>query len=81
MKIELLGDNCRKCQLLKNNIELVLKNFNKSVDFQFNSEPKRFAEYGLLSLPGLAIDGEIESAGSLLSVKEITTIVKTRLRI
>ncbi len=81
MKIELLGDNCRKCQLLKNNIEMVLRNFNKNVDFQFNTEPKRFAEYGLLSLPGLAIDGEIESAGSLLSVKEITTIVKTRLRI
>jgi len=78
MRIELLGDNCKKCQLFKNNIEMVLKRTNKNMEFQFISEPKKFAEYGLLSLPGLAIDGEIKSTGSLLSFKEIKTIMKTK---
>jgi hypothetical protein len=77
MKIELLGDNCRKCRLLRNNIELALSGCSASVEFQCVDEPKRFAEYGLLSLPGLAINGRILAEGKLLSSSAIVRMVET----
>lgn len=75
MRIELLGDNCRACQRLKGNIELALQSFTTKPSLQFVNEPERFAEYGLMSLPALAVDGEIKAAGQMLSIKEIMEVL------
>lgn len=77
MTIELLGDNCRRCQRLRDNIELALKSCKKQTSFQQIEEPQKFAEYGLLSLPGLAINGQVITAGQLLSTQEILDLLDT----
>jgi hypothetical protein len=33
-------------------------------------------DYGVMSTPGLVIDGEVKSTGKLLSVNEIVEIIK-----
>lgn len=71
MIIELLGDNCHRCGLLEKNINRALKNSKTEVKFQKVGELGQIAEYGLLSLPGLAVNGRIMSAGKLLSEKAI----------
>jgi hypothetical protein len=75
MTIELLGDNCRKCRLLKSNIEVALQGVGTNIDVREIEEPEKFAEYGLLSLPGLAVDGVVKAEGRLLSIKEITDLL------
>jgi hypothetical protein len=75
MKIELLGDDCRKCRLMKSNILQALRNGGEKVEFQHVCEPGKFAEYGLLSLPGFAIDGELKAEGRLLSVETILRMI------
>lgn len=75
MKVELLGDNCRKCQLLKRNVELAIRGCSATIDLQSVCEPQRFADYGLLSLPALAIDGRLKAAGKLLSKRDILSLL------
>ncbi len=76
MRIEILGDNCRTCQRLKSNIESALQGRDTRIELLNICEPQRFAEYGLLSLPGLLIDGELKSAGRLLSQQEVLSLLK-----
>lgn len=71
MTIELLGDNCRRCRLLQGNIERALQGCRTKSCLRLVEDPQRFAEYGLLSLPGLVIDGKVVAEGRLPSVEEI----------
>ena len=75
MRIELLGDNCRTCRRLKINIERALQGVSANVELQDICDPQRFVEYGLLSLPGLAVDGKLKSEGQLLSTLEILSLL------
>ena len=76
MKIELLGDNCRKCHLLRDNIALALQGLGDSSTIEDIDDPARFAEYGLLSLPALAVNGRVRAEGQLLTVEEVAAILK-----
>ena len=76
MKIELLGDNCRKCHLLRENINLALQGLGEPSTIEDIEDPGRFAEYGLLSLPALAVNGLVRAEGQLLTVEEIAAILK-----
>lgn len=71
MTIELLGDNCRRCQRLQENIKLALKGYTQNHTFTQVGDPERFVDYSLFSLPALAIDGEVKAAGQILSVQDI----------
>jgi len=71
MRIELYGDNCRKCRLLEKNIRLAIEGYDNKATLQCVDDPRTFAQCGLLSLPGLAVNGEIKKVGKLMSVKEI----------
>jgi hypothetical protein len=78
MLIQLLGDNCKTCSTLKNNIELALQREKSLVEFSQVSDPKVFASYGIMSLPGIAIDGKLRSEGRLLSVEEVIAIISAK---
>ncbi|MBW2502951.1 MAG: thioredoxin family protein [Deltaproteobacteria bacterium] len=71
MKIEILGDNCKRCQRLHDNVRLALTGSNHLTNVQQIEDPQRFCDYQTLSLPGIAIDGQIMAAGRLLSVPEL----------
>jgi len=76
MTIELLADNCKKCQLMKRNIEQALHNFHPNVKLHIREEPKAFVDYGLFALPGFAINGRVKSEGKLLSPPKILSLLK-----
>jgi len=71
MRIELLGDNCSRCRRLQENIERVLQGGRIASRLERVEEPRRFAEYGLLALPAIAVDGRVLSAGSLPNSREL----------
>lgn len=75
MKIELLGDNCRTCRMQHHNITLALQEMAVQVEYRKIDDPQRFAEYGLMSLPGLVINGQLRSVGKLLTTGEIMAIL------
>ena len=54
---------------------MALQGVVANIEVQEIGEPEKFAEYGLLSLPGLAVDGVVKSEGRLLSIKEIAAML------
>lgn len=75
MRIQLLGDNCSTCSMLKNNIELAIEREKSLAEFSQISDPEIFVSYGMMSLPGIAIDGKLRSEGRLLSVEEVVVMI------
>jgi len=80
MTIEILGVDCKASRLLRKNIEQALGGRKEHVELKNLYEPATFIEYGLLSLPGLVIDGKLRSAGQLLSTKAITSMLNRDLQ-
>lgn len=75
MTIELLGDNCHKCCLMERNIRLALHGSGIDAKLQCVDDLERIVDYGLLSLPGFAVDGRLRAEGQLLSIKKILKIL------
>ncbi len=75
MRIEVLGDGCVKCKtLLANTLEAV-QGLDSEVEVESVNDPQRIAYFGLLSLPGLAIDGELKVSGKTISAEDIRKLL------
>jgi len=76
MKIEILGTGCKKC----NDLEIIVKEAISKVG-GFHSVEKvddvmKIMDYGVMSTPGLVIDGVVKSTGKLLNVEEVLALMK-----
>jgi len=75
MKIEILGMGCPKCKALYENVLKVLQNAGKEADIIKVEDVAKITEYGVMVTPALVIDGEVKSAGKVLSVEEIEKLI------
>jgi small redox-active disulfide protein 2 len=77
MKLQILGTGCPKCKKLLENAEAAVE-VAEVDDAQIEKVEKlpEIMEFGVMSTPALAIDGEVVASGRLLSVDEIVTILR-----
>jgi small redox-active disulfide protein 2 len=75
MKILILGVGCPKCKTLMANVEEAGKELNLQAEIEKVTEIQEIVTYGVLSTPGLVVDGTVVSAGKVLNVDEIKTIL------
>jgi small redox-active disulfide protein 2 len=75
MKILILGVGCPKCKTLMANVEEAVKELNLQAEIEKVTEIQEIVTYGVLSTPGLVVDGTVVSAGKVLNVDEIKTIL------
>ncbi|MDD5070921.1 MAG: thioredoxin family protein, partial [Candidatus Omnitrophica bacterium] len=71
MKIEILGMGCPKCKLLYANVQGALKAAGKEAEVVKVEDLAKITEYAVMTTPALVIDGEVKSAGKVLSSEEI----------
>lgn len=71
MEIIILGTGCSKCEKLEKNLEVALKELNIDANIEKVDNLAVIASYGVMSTPGLVIDGEVKSIGKVPKVKEI----------
>lgn len=71
MKIEILGIGCAKCTELFNNVQNAVAQSGKFAQIEKVEDPIKIMEYGVMSTPGLVIDGEVKSTGKVVSTDEI----------
>lgn len=76
MKIELIGNCCAKCRLLEKNLKEAIAQTGIGAELLKGADPARVAHYGLLTLPGLAIDGKLVGKGNVFTVDEIVQLLK-----
>jgi small redox-active disulfide protein 2 len=76
MKIEILGIGCAKCTALENNTKEALNQIGGFHAVEKVDDMMKIMDYGVMSTPGLVVDGEVKSTGKLLSVNEIVELLK-----
>jgi len=75
MKIEILGTGCPKCKKLTQNVEEVVKELNVDAEILKVTDINDIMSYDVMMTPGLAVDGEVKSAGKVLGKEEIKKIL------
>ncbi len=77
MKIEILGTGCSKCKALEETAKQAAAQSGKFVQIEKIEDIQKIMEYGVMSTPGLVIDGKVVSTGKLLSIDEIKKIIQS----
>ena len=73
--VQIYGIGCPKCRALTANAEAAARELGLEVEIEKVTGLKAIAAAGVLMTPGLAVDGEIKSAGHLLSVHQVKTLL------
>ncbi|MFH1327562.1 MAG: thioredoxin family protein [Candidatus Bathyarchaeota archaeon] len=75
MKIEILGMGCPKCKQLYDNVLKALKQSGKDAEVVKVEDLEKITEYAVMTTPALVVDGEVKSAGKVVSPDEITKLL------
>lgn len=70
-KIEVLGPGCHNCRQLERNAREAVASTGVEADVEKVTDYARIAGYGILSTPGLVIDGQVVSYGRVPSADDI----------
>jgi len=71
MKIEILGMGCPKCKKLYENTQAAVKEANVQAEVVKVEDIQKITDYGLMSTPAIAIDGQVKAAGRIPAPDEI----------
>ncbi|MFN3278669.1 MAG: thioredoxin family protein [Paracoccus hibiscisoli] len=71
MIIEILGTGCKKCVTLGDNAKAAAEAAGKTAQIVKVTDVAKIAAYGVMSTPGLVVDGKVLSAGKVLTAEEI----------
>jgi len=74
-KIQILGGGCAKCQQLYANAETAAKTLNLEYQIEKISDLQEIAKRGIMTTPGLVVDGVVKSSGRLLTSEQIKTLL------
>ena len=69
--IKVYGSGCKGCQTLHQNVIDALAEMNVAADVQYITDMQKIMETGVMSLPALAVNDRIVSAGKVLSVANV----------
>lgn len=76
MKIEILGTGCAKCKALEDAAKQAVAKVGGFHSIEKVEDIQKIMDYGVMSTPGLVIDGVVKSTGKLLNVNEIIAMIK-----
>lgn len=75
-KIQILGSGCSKCQKLADNAKSAAETLGQPYELEKITAINDIMKFGVMSTPGLAVDGKVLSQGKLLSVEEIIKLLR-----
>jgi small redox-active disulfide protein 2 len=75
MKIEILGTGCAKCIALEKVVKDAVAKSGKFAQIEKVDDLVKIMEYGVMSTPGLVVDGKVLSSGKLLSIDEVVALL------
>ncbi len=75
MKIEVLGPGCANCVKLEANTKEAVAMAGLDAEIIKVTDYAAIASYGILSTPGLVVDGKVVSYGRVLSAGDIAELL------
>lgn len=73
--IQVLGTGCKKCFSLKENVEAALKDMGIEADVQKIEDINEIVQFGVMSTPALAVDGQVKIVGKVATPDEIKAVL------
>jgi hypothetical protein len=77
MTIEILGDACSKCKVMKKNVQQAINNLGLHTEVNISMNPERIAKLEVLYLPQLVIDGQITPSSVWSSFEDLKELLRT----
>jgi small redox-active disulfide protein 2 len=74
-KIQILGTGCAKCQKLAENAKQAAENLGLEYKMDKITDLNEIMSFGVMTTPGLVIDGKVVAAGKLPSPAEIEKLL------
>ena len=75
MKIQVLGTGCPKCKMLFANAKDAIQSSGVDATVEKVEKIQDIVAFGVMTTPALAIDGQVKSAGKVLSADEIGKLI------
>ena len=79
LTIKVLGSGCANCKRLEQLTHKVIDELAVDAEVIKVTDPSKYADYGVLSTPGLVINEKTVSSGRIPSIPEITSFVTSAL--
>jgi small redox-active disulfide protein 2 len=79
LTIKVLGSGCANCKRVEQLTRKVVNELGVEAKIIKVTDPTTYADYGVLSTPGLVINEKTVSSGRIPSIPEITGFVTTAL--
>jgi small redox-active disulfide protein 2 len=73
--IQVLGTGCPKCQKLEENARAAIQELGLDIAVEKVTDVGQIARMGAMMTPALALDGNVRSAGHLLSVSQVKALL------
>ncbi|NME35949.1 MULTISPECIES: thioredoxin family protein [Fusobacterium] len=74
--VKILGSGCKNCNTLEENTLEALKELGFEFQLEHVRDFSEIAKYGIMSTPGLWVDGKIVSYGKVLSKEQIKNLIE-----
>ncbi len=75
MTIQILGTGCSKCKTLLDLTNRALQETGVEAAVEKVEDIARILEFEILATPGLAIDGEVKTAGRIPQLDEVKRLI------
>lgn len=76
LSVKILGPGCPNCERVEKLTHKALGKLNLEADVQKVTDPAQIVEMGVMTTPGLAIDGEVVCKGRIPSLEEVTGYIQ-----
>lgn len=77
LTIKVLGSGCANCKRLEQLTSKIVDQLGVEAEIIKVTDPTKYADYGIMSTPGLVINEKSVSSGRIPSMAEITTFITT----
>jgi small redox-active disulfide protein 2 len=74
-RIQVLGTGCPKCKLLTVNAEAAVKELGIEAQVEKVEKITDIIKFGVMVTPALVVDGQVKSAGKVLSPDDIKKLL------
>ena len=74
-RIQVLGTGCPKCKTLTANAEAAVKTLGVEATVEKVEKLADIMKFGVMMTPALVVDGEVKSAGKVLSAEDIKSFL------
>jgi small redox-active disulfide protein 2 len=76
MKIEVLGTGCAKCKTVEKVAQEAVAKLGMFAQVEKVEDIAKIMDYGVMSTPGLVINGEVKLTGRVPSVDEVMALLE-----